>query len=105
MIEINAELLAAMMTLAATILGILFAKARDDKMLSNEQGDHLLAVARKAYDLAEVAFGGRPECREKLNDAKALMDLIEKAWNDSKVRTPEFEELVNALMKVIRELN
>ena len=105
MIEITAELIAACLGLLTLLLSILFAKVRDGKKLSDEQGDGLLKIARKTFEMAEIAVAGKPEYEQKLAYAEFLLYLVDSAWNDAKVRTPEFDELVDALMKVLKELN
>lgn len=105
LIEITAELIASCFGLLSVLLGIFFAKAQDDKKLSNEQGDRMLRIAFATYALAKAALDGKKEYAEKLAEAEVLLNLVNKAWNDSKVRTPEFDELFEALMKVLKELN
>lgn len=104
LIEITAELIAACLGLLSVLLGILFAKAEDAKKLSNDQGDRMLEIAHRAYDLVYALLKDKKEYADRLADAKILLVLVDEAWNDSKVRTPEFDELFEALMKVLKEL-
>lgn len=104
-IEITAELIASCFGLLSVLLGIFFAKAQDDKKLSYEQGDRMLKIAHSTYALVKALLEHKKEYAEKLAEAEVLLNLVDKAWNDSKVRTPEFDELFEALMKVLKELN
>jgi len=105
LIEITAELIAACLGLLTMLLSILFAKAEDDKKLSYEQGDRMLEIAHSTYALVKALLEHKKEYAERLAEAEVLLNLVDKAWNDSKVRTPEFDELFEALMKVLKELN
>lgn len=102
--EITSDVLAAALGLLSVIMTGLFAYARDQKVLSNDQGDRILTLAKTNFAVLKDAFKDRPECASILNEAQGLLVLMEDAWNDSKVRTPEFDEYFEALMKLLAKL-
>lgn len=99
------EVIAGLLGLLSVILTGIAGKLRSKKILAEDQGDRLLMLAKKAMEMVEISIAGKPEYQEKLKEAKGILAMVEDAWNDSKVRTPEFDELFEALMKVLKELN
>lgn len=95
------ELLAAALSLFGVIMTGLFAWMKDKNKLSEEQGDRLLSFAKASWESVKLAFVNKPEFKEKIILGDEIMNGMEKAWNDSKVRTPEFDEYFQAMMKLI----
>lgn len=102
--EITPELLTAIVSLLGILLTGAFAYMRDQKILADDQGDKILAFAGMTFATVKVAFEDKPEYADELEKGEKLLDKMTKAWNDSKVRTPEFNEYFEELMGVVAEL-
>jgi hypothetical protein len=76
---------------------------RYKKILAEEQGDKILEFANSQFAIVKAVFGEKKEYAEKLKIADELMVKMNKAWNDSKVRTPEFNEYFSELMNIVAE--
>lgn len=102
-IIITPELLSAILSLFGIVMTGLFAWMKDKNKLSEEQGDRILSFAKASWTSVKLAFVNKPEFKEKIELGDQIMNDMEKAWNDSKARTPEFDEYFQAMMKLIAQ--
>lgn len=69
-----------------------------------EQGDVIMASARKVWDVVKALGAGKPEAATYLEKGEAIMSALEKGWEDSKTKTPEMEDYYDELLELATEV-
>ncbi|MBI0582456.1 MAG: hypothetical protein JET69_05510 [Methanomassiliicoccales archaeon] len=101
---LTAEVLAAalgLLTVVATGVGAWY-RARYGE--AAEQGDLIMASARRVWDVVKALGAGQPKAAPYLEKGEMIIAAMEKGWNDSKVRTPEMEDYYGELLKLAAEV-
>lgn len=101
---LTAGVIQAALGLAAVVATGLFAWYRQRYEEAAEQGDVLMASARKVWEIVKAIAAGRPEAAPYLEKGELILAALEKGWADSKVRTPEMEDYYAELLSLAAEV-
>jgi len=93
------EFWAAFMTLMTTLLTGAFAYVQSKKREAVEQGDGGFEMVEGLYLVAKDELGDK--FPDEVQEAGEWLGLAEQAWEDAKVKTPEFNDYVRGFLKVI----
>lgn len=101
---LTAEVVQALLGLATVVATGAFAWYRMKYGEAAEQGDVIMASARKVWEIVKALAAGKPEAAEYIDKGELIIAAMEKGWADSKVRTPKMEDYYAELLSLAAEV-
>lgn len=103
MMEWTPGLAEALLGLLSLVLATGMAYLRKKGYISQAEGDKTWEVVNAQREIITKVL--REKYPEKVDKANEYVDFLHKAWKDSKVNPPEYDDYVKQVAKVIRELD
>lgn len=98
------EVIQALLGLATVLATGAFAWYRMKYTEAAEQGDVIMASARKVWEIVKALGAGKPKAAPYLEQGEKIISAMEQGWSDSKVRTPAMEDYYAELLSLAIEV-
>jgi len=99
---VTPEVLVAGLGLLSIVLTGAFAYVQNKKVEAVDQGDGGFEMAEGMYLMVKEELGDK--FPKEIQEAGEWLGLVEQAWEDAKVKTPEFNDYLREFLKVINAM-